>query len=203
MISINFSKTAHLAYWKSNTTSFVTNFFFNKKILFLDFFPGLNFVSDYMLQLYFVCNHLIYMVLYCRSPTLLKCYGITHVLNCAAEPNYENENLEEESPYSKNTGLEYCSFPGKDIHGYPILRHFPKAKEFIDAAKINGGKVLVHCEMGINRSAAICVAYILVDEKLTLLEVIKRVKRERRVILVNESFQRQLVEFAMEKNLLY
>ena len=137
-----------------------------------------------------------------KSPTLLKCYGITHVLNCAGRSSYEDEYFEE-SPYAKNSGLEYCAFEAEDNYGYPILMHFLKAKEFIDAAKENGGKVLVHCEMGINRSAAICIAYILVDEKLTLLEVIKRVKRERRVILVNESFQKQLVQFAGERNLLY
>ena len=136
-----------------------------------------------------------------RSPTLLKCYGITHVLNCAAEPNYEVGF--DESPYSKNTGLHYCAFEARDNDEYPILMHFLKAKEFIDGAKVNGGKVLVHCEMGINRSAAICVAYILVDEKLTLLEVIKRVKRQRRVILLNEGFQKRLVEFARDRNLLF
>ncbi len=139
-----------------------------------------------------------------QSPTLLKCYGITHVLNCAAEPDYERENFDlDDSPYSENSGLKYCAFEARDNDGYPILTHFVKAKEFIDSAKADGGKVLVHCEMGINRSAAICVAYILVDENITLLDVIKRVKRVRRVILVNEGFQKQLVQFAQDRDLLY
>lgn len=135
-----------------------------------------------------------------RSPTLLKVYGITHVLNCAAEPDYERDCA---SPYSPASGLRYMEFEGRDNDGYPILTHYGKAKEFMDEAREEGGKVLVHCEMGINRSAAICVAYILEDEQLPLLDVVKRVKRERRVILVNEGFQRQLVEFARQRELLY
>ena len=51
MISIDLSETAHFAHWKSET--FETNFFPRQKNFFLDFVP------DYIPQLYFVCNHLI------------------------------------------------------------------------------------------------------------------------------------------------
>ena len=59
MRSIDLSETAHFAHWKSGTTS-KTIFFLTKKIFFSDFFLRLNFVSDYIPQLYFVCNHLIF-----------------------------------------------------------------------------------------------------------------------------------------------
>ena len=38
---------------------FLTKFFFQQKNIFLGFCLRLNFVSDYIPQLYFVCNHLI------------------------------------------------------------------------------------------------------------------------------------------------
>ena len=73
MVSIDLSETAHFAHWKSETTSetnfFVTKFFSNKKFFFSYFVSdwifclGLNFASDYIPQLYFVFNHLLY--LYC------------------------------------------------------------------------------------------------------------------------------------------
>ena len=63
MISIDLSETAHFVHWKSETTSerkiFSDNFFFLTKYIFhrLNFVS--DFVSDYIPQLYFVCNHLI------------------------------------------------------------------------------------------------------------------------------------------------
>ena len=74
MISINLSETAHFVHWKSETTSetifFLTNFFLNKKYfswilsrtgfcLRLNFVS--DFVSDYIPQLCFVCNHFIHL----------------------------------------------------------------------------------------------------------------------------------------------
>ena len=53
MISINLSETANCAHWKSETmseTNFFLTIFFSDKI-----FLRLNFVLDYIPQLYFVC----------------------------------------------------------------------------------------------------------------------------------------------------
>ena len=64
MISIDLSETAHFAHWKYETTSetiFYVKIFFQTKNIFLRFFLGLNFVSDYIPQLYFVCNHLLFL----------------------------------------------------------------------------------------------------------------------------------------------
>ena len=77
MISINLSETAYFVHWKSETmfeTNYFLTIFFSNKNFFLNFFLRLNFVldwilsqtefvldfvSDYIPQLYFVCNHLI------------------------------------------------------------------------------------------------------------------------------------------------
>ena len=52
MISINLSETAHFGHWKSGMSE--TNFFPTKNI-----FLRLDFVSDYIPQLHFICNDLI------------------------------------------------------------------------------------------------------------------------------------------------
>ena len=80
MISIESSETAHFEHWKSDTISktffffwtkffFLTKMFSQQKLFFLDIFClgldffgtefclRLDFVSDYIPQLYFVCNH--------------------------------------------------------------------------------------------------------------------------------------------------
>ena len=127
----------------------------------------------------------------------LKTLGITHVLNCAA---YRKTHV---NPYPRDSGIvEYEQFEADDDENYNILQHFPRARAFIDRAKYAGGKVLVHCAMGINRSGAISIAYVMVDQNLDLLDAIRRVKMKRNAVLCNRGFQRQLVRFARQKGLL-
>lgn len=133
--------------------------------------------------------------------TILKVHKISHVLNCAAKRDYSMDSYGQTSPYSK-AGIAYEEFEGCDNDGYPILMHFARAKLFIDEAKRTGGRALVHCEMGINRSGAICIAYMMVNEKITMLQALRSAKIERPTILVNEGFQKMLVEFARERGLM-
>ncbi|CAD5125175.1 DgyrCDS13418 [Dimorphilus gyrociliatus] len=127
----------------------------------------------------------------------LKRHEFTHVLNCAAyQPSLK-------SPYPPDSGIVgYLQFFAEDTEYYDMMQHFMKAKGFIDAARRYGGKVLVHCAMGVNRSATMCVAYLMLDQQLDLLEAVRRVKSRRGVILTNKSFQKQLIRFAREKDLL-
>ncbi|KAI0227426.1 Dual specificity protein phosphatase 26 [Lamellibrachia satsuma] len=133
----------------------------------------------------------------------LKRHKITHVLNCAASKDYSVELVD--NPYdAEATGVHgYLEFEALDNESYPILMHFRQAKAFIDAALDQGGRVLVHCNMGINRSGAICVAYIMQHQQITLLQTIRLVKFERPIILCNEGFQKQLIEFARNHELLH
>ena len=62
--------------------------------------------------------------------------------------------------------------------------------------------MLVHCAMGINRSATICAAYIMVEQNLDLLQTVKMIKDKKGMILANRGFQMGLVKFAREKCLL-
>lgn len=132
-----------------------------------------------------------------QNKSLLKRLRITHVLNCAATPEDSGEAGFQES------SINYDYFTACDNENYPILMHYRKAKRCIDAAKSSNGRILVHCEMGINRSGAICIAYVMTSENITLLEAVRRVKFDRPVVLCNEGFQRQLIEFAREEDLLH
>ena len=81
-------------------------------------------------------------------------------------------------------------------------KHFSEAFNYLDKVKRCGGVALVHCALGVNRSGAICAAYMMVTSHSTLLDTIKTLKRKRHIVLSNHGFQRQLVRYARAKGLL-
>ena len=80
---------------------------------------------------------------------------------------------------------------------YKISDHFETAIRFIDDARRSEGKVLVHCIQGINRSAAICVAYLLQMQGGHLCDIVRDIcDKRQRVILNNPNFRNQLEQFS-------
>lgn len=64
-----------------------------------------------------------------------------------------------------------------------------------ESLRASGGKVLVFCKAGISRSAAICIAYLMQQNSLTMDEAHDYVKSRRTFISPNLNFMRQLHEF--------
>lgn len=134
-----------------------------------------------------------------ESLRLLRELGVTHVLNCAG---YKGPRpVPDASPY-EGLGIDYCEFQAEDTDRYDICQHFPEAFQFLEAVRRRGGVALVHCALGINRSAAVCVGYLMVHAQMTLLQATRLIKNKRRVVLANRAFQRQLVRYARSRGLL-
>lgn len=57
---------------------------------------------------------------------------------------------------------------------------------------VRTGKILVHCAVGVSRSATLVLAYLMLYHRLTLVEAIKKVK-DHRGIIPNRGFLRQLL----------
>jgi len=133
----------------------------------------------------------------------LRRLGITHVLNCAADPGRLQRGRYASNPSPPESGIyAYDQFSAQDVDRYDIMQHFARAEVFINRAKYSGGKVLVHCAAGVNRSAAICIAYVMVDKKLSLFEAVRRIRAKRDVLLTNTGFRKQLVSFARRRGFL-
>lgn len=66
---------------------------------------------------------------------------------------------------------------------------------FSDSVKQSGGRVLVHCQAGISRSATICLAYLMHTQRVRLDEAFDFVKQRRQVISPNLAFMGQLLQF--------
>ena len=130
---------------------------------------------------------------------LLKELGITHVLNCAGAYIEDSQSLNMFLLRGDTGILAYHQFEADDTRHYKISQHFQEAVDFIETARQKGGKVLVYCAKGINRSAAICVAYMMVHRKTSLLDTVRNVKNQRGgTILSNTGFQRQLICYARD-----
>ena len=64
-----------------------------------------------------------------------------------------------------------------------------------DSVKESSGRVLVHCQAGISRSATICLAYLMMRKRVRLDEAFEFVRQRRSIISPNFSFMGQLLQF--------
>uniref|UniRef100_A0A3Q3IL87 Dual specificity protein phosphatase n=1 Tax=Monopterus albus TaxID=43700 RepID=A0A3Q3IL87_MONAL len=111
--------------------------------------------------------------------------GITHILNCA------QSKWRGGAEYYAGMNITYHGIEAHDSPSFDMSVNFYPAAEFIHKALTGGGKVLVHCTVGVSRSATLVLAYLMIRQNLTLVEAIKTVKDHRGVI-PNRGFLRQL-----------
>lgn len=78
---------------------------------------------------------------------------------------------------------------------------FPFYNFISDSVKNSKGRVLVHCQAGISRSATICLAYLISRHRLRLDEAYEYVKKRRSVISPNFNFMGQLLTWETETQL--
>lgn len=77
----------------------------------------------------------------------------------------------------------------------PLSSCFRHLVPLTDSVKQSGGRVLVHCQAGISRSATICLAYLMHTQRVKLDEAFDFVKQRRQVISPNLAFLGQLLQF--------
>ncbi|KAL7856466.1 hypothetical protein SRHO_G00153650 [Serrasalmus rhombeus] len=132
-----------------------------------------------------------------KDKQLLKGLKITHVLN-AAHGKY---NVNTGASYYRDTNISYHGVEAFDMPSFDLSPFFYSAAKFIkDALSIPGGKVFVHCAMGLSRSSTLVLAYLMIHENMTLVEAIKAVA-ENRNICPNTGFMEQLRQ--LDKQLHY
>ncbi|KAJ0015467.1 hypothetical protein NQD34_009087 [Periophthalmus magnuspinnatus] len=122
--------------------------------------------------------------LHASKKEVLDGIGISALLNVSADcPNHF------EGTY------QYKCIPVEDNHKEDISCWFLEAIEFIDSVRDSSGRVLVHCQAGISRSATICLAYLMKRKRVRLDEAFEFVRRRRSIISPNFSFMGQLLQF--------
>ncbi|XP_053800624.1 serine/threonine/tyrosine-interacting protein isoform X2 [Vidua chalybeata] len=123
-----------------------------------------------------------------KLPILQK-HGITHVICIRQniEANFIKPNFQQLFRYLV---LDIADNPVENI-----IRFFPMTKEFIDGSLQSGGKVLVHGNAGISRSAALVIAYIMETFGVKYRDAFTYVQERRFCINPNAGFVHQLQIF--------
>ncbi|KAJ8286382.1 hypothetical protein GJAV_G00038660 [Gymnothorax javanicus] len=111
--------------------------------------------------------------------------GVTHILNCA------HSKWRGGAEYYEGMHITYHGIEAHDSPTFDMSVNFYPAAEFIHKALSSGGRILVHCAVGLSRSATLVLAYLMIRQNMTLVEAIRTVKDHRGVI-PNRGFLRQL-----------
>uniref|UniRef100_A0A663LK61 Dual specificity protein phosphatase n=1 Tax=Athene cunicularia TaxID=194338 RepID=A0A663LK61_ATHCN len=122
--------------------------------------------------------------------------GISHVVNAAAG----RFRIDTGPKFYKDLPVDYYGVEAEDNPNFDLSIYFYPVAQYIRAA-LNSprGKVLVHCAMGISRSAALVLAFLMICEDMSLAEAIQTV-RSHRGICPNSGFLKQLWELDLQKS---
>jgi len=110
-------------------------------------------------------------------------------------------NVSEESIYNEKSDLHYYKFNIKD-NGIQNLSIELMKKIFliIDSSLIKGENILVHCTMGLSRSVAIVILYLIVVKDYNLTTAFNIMESKRRT-MINLSFMGQINTIYLQKKL--
>mmetsp|Transcript_5587 Transcript_5587/g.18285 ORF Transcript_5587/g.18285 Transcript_5587/m.18285 type:complete len:232 (-) Transcript_5587:201-896(-) len=128
----------------------------------------------------------------------LRLLRVTHAINAAGF------GAAAQAATLRSANVKVLELPARDVEGYPMLpRHFERTRRFVKHAKDHGGRVVVFCVAGVNRSGVLCAAEYMLDRRVDVLEAVAHCRKARgNVCLSNHSFQAQLVALARKEGLL-
>lgn len=88
--------------------------------------------------------------------------------------------------------FDYLNVRVYDDEKTDLLKHWDDTFKYINKARQEGSKVLVHCKMGVSRSASVVIAYAMKAYNWDFKTALQHVKEKRNCIKPNTSFLSQL-----------
>lgn len=118
-----------------------------------------------------------------KDPAQLSKYEISHILAIHDTPRrfFPDKN--------------YLCIMANDSPDQNLVQYFTITNDFIHAARLREGNVLIHCLAGMSRSITVCIAYIMSVTQLSWRDGLKVVRAGRAIANPNLGFQAQLQEF--------
>ncbi|XP_017123906.2 protein phosphatase Slingshot isoform X1 [Drosophila elegans] len=111
--------------------------------------------------------------------------GVRHILNVTREIDNFFPGI-----------FEYFNVRVYDDEKTNLLKYWDDTFRYISRAKAEGSKVLVHCKMGVSRSASVVIAYAMKAYKWEFQQALEHVKKRRSCIKPNKNFLNQLETYS-------
>jgi protein-tyrosine phosphatase len=109
---------------------------------------------------------------------------VTHILNISSEvDNFFPDTF------------KYLNIRVLDVEETDLLKEFDRTNRFIQEAKEEGTSCLVHCKMGVSRSATVVLAYLMKEFNWTYEQTFQFTKQKRNCINPNDGFKQQLATY--------
>ncbi len=121
------------------------------------------------------------------NPKVVQDLKITHIINITKEHN--NEFPEK---------ITYLRLPIDDEKGSNLLKYFEETSKFIENALNKKGVVFVHCNLGVSRSSAVVLAYLMKSQTINLEDAFSFLKSRRSCAKPNIGFLAQLSEWELQ-----
>lgn len=108
-------------------------------------------------------------------------------------------NLDQEVENKFEDDYNYKNIPIQDKPDFELDKVLEECFDFIDDGR-HYGNVLIHCSgtIGLSRSTAVCIAYLMNKEKQKFDEAFNNVKEVRSFVKPNEGFIKQLKEYEVK-----
>ncbi|XP_051944945.1 protein phosphatase Slingshot homolog 3-like isoform X2 [Xyrauchen texanus] len=90
----------------------------------------------------------------------------------------------------------YMNIRVYDVDSTDLLSHWNNTYMFINEARKSGQAVLVHCKMGVSRSASTVIAFVMKQQGWTLEQALNHVRERRHIVQPNEGFLKQLQTYS-------
>ncbi|KAF7309524.1 Phosphatases II [Mycena indigotica] len=119
-----------------------------------------------------------------ESPRTMARLGITHIVSVCPDL------VQAAAP------INHLVIPIEDNDESNILQYLTNTCAFIHAAIRSGGKVFLHCVMGISRSATVVCAYLMFARRISAAGAIEFLRKCRPKSRPNYNFTRQLLVFS-------
>jgi len=131
-----------------------------------------------------------------NNPNMLFDNGITHIVDLTFDKEFKSKLKSNESKF------EYMKLEIDDSFEYvSILKNnLVKLHSFINKGRVDG-KVLVHCNCGVSRSATLIISYLISTKSFSLKDAVIFLKSKRDIIQPNIEFMKLLIEYEFEENM--
>ncbi|KAG2389405.1 hypothetical protein C9374_013965 [Naegleria lovaniensis] len=122
---------------------------------------------------------------------MLSEFSITHILQIK-----DTRQQQTQQTSSECNNIQYMTIYLDDNSDEDILSHIPKCVEFISQIMESGkGSILVHCTMGISRSASIVCAFLMRHLNISADHALNMIRKVRPMVQPNQGFLKALQEY--------